>query len=162
MIKLIPIVTPNIDWSNYLLVSNQVLGESLSDSFDAAKIPPGPRAFTVSLNDLSENSPAIELTDLKHLTYTFLVAMLIESYYILMESVNLQFSSSKSSPKLIVMSGTLEQWQRAVIICTTHSNVDIKMFAFKIKAYFESIGLEHLWKTLHPNLINYDPYKNKS
>lgn len=151
MLELLPIVTPNIEWRQYLSAVNQALGSSISGSFDAANIPPSPRAFVVSLNDLSQTEPALELDvfALSHLSYAFTSLMLMDAYYELMETVQLNFTSSdaqRAGIRVFVVSGNLLQWQQAVNCASNSSNPDIRQFGHKAKTYFESIGLADLWK----------------
>lgn len=151
MSEFIPIVIPQIHWANYLSIANNVLGESISQSFDGAKIPTSSRAFVVSLNDLSQTSPAldIDVAALKHLSYSFLTVLLEGAYTEIFETSRLEFTSSGSSRpglRLIVVSGNLLQWKEAVVFCSCSNNPDVKLFGIRAKEFFESIGLADLWK----------------
>lgn len=151
MVELIPIAIPMIDWPKYLSIANQALGVSVSNSFDAAKIPTGPRAFAISLNELSQTEPALDIDSpsLRHLSYTFLAVMLVDTYYELMETATLAFTSSESTRpgvRVAVISGTLGDWQQAVVACSNSSNPDVRKFADKAKSYFDSLGLGDMWK----------------
>lgn len=150
MVELIPIVVPTIDWPKYLSVVNQALGVSISNSFDAAKIPTSPRAFAISLNELSQTYPALDIDTpcLRHLSYTFLAVMLVDTYYELVETAPLAFTSSESTRpgiRVTVISGTLAQWQQAVVHCSNSTNVDIRKFSDKVKTFFDNLGLD-MWK----------------
>lgn len=151
MLELIPIVIPQISWANYLSAANNVLGESISQSFDAAKIPTGPRSFVISLNDLTETSPAldIDVAGLKHLSYTFLGVVLEGAYTEIFETSRLHFTSNHSSRpglRLVVVSGNLLEWKEAVVFCSCSNNPDVNTFGTKAKNFFEEIGLSDLWK----------------
>lgn len=151
MLELIPIITPTIDWRQYLSIANDVLGESISTSFDAARLMPGPKAFIVSLNDLKQNIPAldIDVAALRHLTYTFLTVTLEGAYRAIAEEVQLAFTSSSSQRPgicLVVVSGNLLQWKDAVHVCSGSSNPDVRLFAHKARVYFEGLGLGDMWK----------------
>jgi hypothetical protein len=151
MLELLPIVTPNIEWRQYLSAANQALGVSVSGSFDAANIPPSPKAFVVSLNDLSQTTPVLELDvfALSHLSYSFVGMLLMDTYYELMETVQLAFTSSETQRpgiRVFVVSGNLLQWQQAVNCASNSSNPDIRQFAHRAKTYFEGVGLGDIWK----------------
>jgi hypothetical protein len=152
MVELVPIVIPQIDWSKLLGIANQVLGASISSSFDAAKIPTGPRAFVVSMNDLNLTTPAldIDVAALRHLSYTFLAVVLEGTYLAIVEEASLLvFTSSVTTRpgiRVVIVSGNLLDWKEAVACCSGSSNPDVKEFGVKAQKFFESVGLGDIWK----------------
>lgn len=151
MVELIPIVSPQIDWPKLLGVANQVLGVSISGSFDAAKISPSSRAFVISMNDLNQTTPAldIDVSALRHLSYTFLAIMLEGTYLDVIEESPLIFTSSMTTRpgiRIAVLSGNLLDWKEAIACYSGSSNPDVKQFGIKVHTYFDSIGLGDIWK----------------
>ena len=147
---LIPIVTPSIDWKNYLGAARQSLGRSVSSCMDGAHIPPSPKGFIVSLHDLSEQDEPTDLDSLglKHLSYTFLAFLMEGTYNELIEQCSVTWVSGHDRPglRLAVVSGSLEQWKVTVASCSCSSNADVKGFGVEVKNYFDSIGLSDIWK----------------
>lgn len=151
MLELLPIVTPNINWQQYLTAANQALGVSLSRSFDKINLKMDNRAFLISANDLSQTSPALDIDSpaLRHLTFTFLLAMLENPFYSLLEHTNLHFTSSdtvKRGIKLSIVTGNLQQWKESIALTSSSESSDIREFSTKCKSYFDLIGLGDIWK----------------
>lgn len=154
MIELVPVIAPQVDWPKLLSVANTVLGSSISESFDAAKIPLSPKAFIVSMNDLNQTKPALELdvASIRHLSYTFMTILMEGAYLALIEETRLIFTSSTTTRpglRVAIISGNLLDWKEAVVCCSGSSNPDVKLFGNKVKQYFDQIGLSDLWKHYH-------------
>lgn len=148
--EIIPIVQPQIDWTAYLMTAQKVLGVSISMDFDRAKIQPSALAFVVSANTLNQQTPAsdIDVPATRHLSYAFLLIALSDSYHDLIEETSLNLTSSETARpgfRIAIVSGNLEQWKQAVVSCSNSENPDVRVFADKIRQYFESIRLGGLW-----------------
>lgn len=151
MLELLPIVTPNINWQQYLTAASQALGTSLSKSFDKINLKPDNRAFLISVNDLIQTVPALDLDSpaLRHLTFTFLLVMLESSFYPLLEHTDLLFTSSdtvRKGLKLAIVSGNLMQWKESIALTSNSDSPDLREFSSKCKSYFDSLGLSDIWK----------------
>jgi hypothetical protein len=143
--EIIPIVSPKIDWLNYLAVSKRVLGYSLSKEIDNQKLSLCDSSFLLSLQTFETKiyETSIPWHLLRHLTYSFLIVLDYDDYIKLIENsptINIISSQTiEKNVKLLIASGNLEDWKFECI--QERSTRELQILFDKIVLYFESNGL---------------------
>jgi hypothetical protein len=147
------IIEPKIDWDGLLKNSYPALGRSITASLDQKKISlDRSSSFLLALTDLqgSTNDPLKEPSkDLRHLSFSFLVAASRSTIYDLLEATRLSVCSTKSLAKgilLVVVSGNLEEWHNAIINCSTKdASLSLRDLCNKFILQFDKQGFQNLW-----------------
>lgn len=157
-----PIVTPKIDFTNLLKVTNKILGRNINNSVDANKdiVPQSPLAYLCELLELSEenaNTNTVgEYNILNALSYGFLTVLESEDIILLHCYTQLHIVCSEEEVKrlkTIVLTGTLMEWKLAVIYFATQSQSTVlQQLAKHLYTYYDhEIGIaDTLWKKYRP------------
>src|SRR4051812_45218336 len=116
MMKVIPVVAPQIDWEGFVIESNAALGRSPTASLDAAGVVPGSlKSFVAALGEFQHpgTAPIPYLRSrssdkaLEHLSFTFLFIPPLGGCSLLaLGKLNLLMSDGAA-----LVSGTLRQWR---------------------------------------------------
>ncbi len=146
-----------VNFKQFLVIAKNLLGRSITASLDAHKMEVGSLAsFIQVLDEMSAESsnPATSLREagdlLKHLHFTFLATVDLDTYVELLETSGLNFTSVETSRRGVMMaivSGNLLEWRTAVINTLTHNRAGYNVQAFmnKVITWFEVAGLGGLW-----------------
>lgn len=154
-IRIVPLSSPVVNWMEYLNTASSLLKRSITSSLDARRLPIGDlAAFISTLAELRREGthPEYAVANFsslrKHIFFSFLIVgdSRLES-----ELRNLDLSITGPTEltgfTLAVVSGTLDQWQRAVAeaLASKDSSKDVRLVFGNLYRFFVSQGLASLW-----------------
>ena len=145
MIELVPIAVTKVDWSRYQKAIQGLLQRSVTKTIDQLGIKPdSTKAYLATLSEFQSkgSKPTYDGTLLQHVSITFLA---IGPFDLL---ADIAFTSDLSvltceSDKIFLISGTLEQWQQAIINgCSSGSSIDLRRFFNRALDRFVQLDLK--------------------
>ncbi len=157
MIKIIPIVNPNIDIASFIKASHEALGynplsgvdQSTRSFSDPAKFLTGLSAFHNKMNLKAPLSSLREAGSLcNHLSYGFMVAAPKQVILKSLERTELHHTIAEDLDdlQLTVISGTLKQWKHGLLeCCHPDSSHQLRLLYDGFYFHFQKQGLGELW-----------------
>lgn len=157
MIKIIPIIGPNIDISSFIKATHEALGynplsgvdQSTRPFSDPAKFLTGLSAFHNKMNLKAPLSSLREAGSLcSHLSYGFLVAAPKQVILKSMERSELSHTIAEDLDdlQLTIISGNLKDWKHALLEnCHPDSSHSLRLLYDGFFLYFQKCGLGELW-----------------
>lgn len=157
MIKIIPIITPNIDIKSFIKATHEALGINPLSGIDQstraftndAKFLAGLAAFH---NHINLKTPITAIRDAaslcSHLSYTFVIAAPKSVILKSMERTDLHHTIAEGFEELqlVVISGTLKQWKLGTLeCCHPDVNHELRLLYDGVYFYFQKCGLGELW-----------------
>ena len=147
---------PDVDFKNLLFLCKSFLNRSISAGLDKQNRPVKDAAGYICLLDefaAPGSEPSFSLQEagslLKHLHYSFLVAVMKRDYVRLLEVTGLHFTVSEDMPEgnvLAVVSGNLSEIRTCIInLSTTRASVPERHFVNKILEQLDLQGLGQLF-----------------
>jgi hypothetical protein len=153
--QVIPITICNIAWQQYLSMISDWLGHPPSRGIDSSSSKLSPIAkYTASLAEFEagqELDPKRTLREqgpwLRHTFFSFLILTSESTILKVAEITDLDILSVQSEDgRAAVISGTLDAWRTAVILCCRSTMTRRTRLLFNvIKQTFDHIGLSDLW-----------------
>lgn len=163
-----------VAWQEYLSLTSEWFGHSPSKGVDAcpSKLTDFAK-YTASLGEFLVGKELDAKRTLRErgpwLQHTFFTFMFIASDAIVLkvaETTDLSVLSAKAEEgRGVVVSGTLEQWRDAVVLCCgVHSNKRLRSIFNQIKQIFDQMGLQDVFFEFRPKdagdgtfLLEYKP-----
>jgi len=152
MPKVIPVISPDINWDSYIRAYKSVFNESPTRCLDSSGIQLNrPCAFTSILDfkdqprSILANSTglAFDLT-----SFGFITGMGEEALITVSTQSRLHIASKRSEMGyFVILYGSLTEWRDAVInICTGLFVFEAREVMCSCLGYLESYGFKSLWK----------------
>lgn len=143
---IIPLVIPQINWTEYVTHANTVLGRSPTRSLDEHRVPVGDLfSFLASMGELqaqgTEPREYVRAAEeaLQHLSFSFLIKTDAATTNRIMAFSALHYFASEQD-SFFILTGTLKEWHTSIITCTH------KRRAFKLRFFFDCM---YLWFEQH-------------
>jgi hypothetical protein len=115
---IVPIVAPKINWHDFVSTIMAMTGRSPTRILDASGIRVGDDlSFLLALNSFQDNQGILSHT-LSHVSYTFLVEMKLDDYFILLKETSfdcVDTRRSKDEDLIVLISGSLFEWKQAIV-----------------------------------------------
>lgn len=155
--KIIPLISPDIDMDAFVKACSEVLNysplsgidQSTRQFSDPAKFLAGLAGFHNKINTKTPISAIRDAASLcSHLFYSFLVAATKSTILKSMERTELHHTVAEDLDdlQLTVISGTLTQWKQATLeCCHADSSHQLRLLYDGFFLYFEKQGLGELW-----------------
>jgi len=149
--EIYPLAISKAEWSIFIDVCQRYLGYSPTRGVDGCHLEiDDPAAFLGSLN--MENDPLETLRlgsgVFEHFSITFL-AVLDEEAVCLMTRTPLKVywkADSKRKNFITLLSGTMDEWYRAILAgCTTSANPILRWVMNHVIAHFERVGFREIF-----------------
>ena len=135
----IPIITPDIDWNNYVGTIYKLLKRSPNRRLDDANRPVGDySSFLESLGEFSHQSQYVADMHLQHLSFSFLIHPTKDEYIEILRQSDLHCVDNLSINErelIVIMSGTVSQWKIACYKFCSHE------YSFRVRYIFDAIAL---------------------
>ena len=146
-----PIATTITDWPTFIEACQEHLGYSPTRGLDAIGLSPkDPKAYLACLN--LENDALKSLKDqkaYKHIFYSFITvadSLLLIDISSYTDLSILSKATKKHDQFLVIVSGTLFQWQHAIIdTCTFTSSKETRSFSNRCLQWLEAGGCKDAW-----------------
>lgn len=153
--KIIPIITPNVDWAVLARNAKQALGYNPLQKADAMdrELSDGAKLLAVLSAFRDRSADPLESIRnagslLKHLQYGFLVAADRESILEISAASELTLTINQSviDALAVVVTGNLKEWRVASIEhCVPSAPYSVREFFDQVILYFQKAGLAEVW-----------------
>jgi hypothetical protein len=153
---IVPIVWPNIDWHNFVVITNDLLGRSPTRSLDAANVPVGDLfSFLGAVEEFqhANSNPRDTVQDglcLRHASISVVCEYEKSVGLDLIRIGNLEVIWPQERDDVFLVSGTLEQFQKSIVRCSHKQySFALRMFVDCLIILFEQKGLGRIfnkWK----------------
>ena len=145
-----PLSFPQINWAEFIKMSREVLGASITKKLDDLGIQlERPEAFLGCLNpnlNLYENIKTSNSTH-RHVFVQFLADIDLEGITELITNIGLSYYSIQGKKRwLVIMTGNITDWHLAVIEGTSDKRtLELRLMFNAIYEYFRTCGFKDLW-----------------
>lgn len=155
MRRVTPIALTNVAWQLYVNNASELLGQAPTRGVDRCSSKLSDYAkYTASLAEFQaakELDPKQTLRRpgpyLRHTFYSILISETPSTVLRISEDTDLAVLSTQIEKKrAAIVSGNLEQWRNAVIVCCDPAaGKTIRELFFDVKSMFDQLGLSDLW-----------------
>lgn len=156
---IIPIVTPNIDFSKFLFVVNNLFNCSIVEQLDIEHVPPQTSlAYLLQLDQFKnlmydkydvDWKALFQRHLLSQLSYTFLVGLSDLDLQDLTQNTELWIISQESTRErnkhICICQGSLWEWKQVIIYCCFTNIKTLHLLAESLYSWFKNNSLEKVF-----------------